>query len=66
MFKAPRISWWMRFVSGDTYGDVVGFFSIPPNAPTGLTATPGTNLVTLSWTAATGSPNSYNIKTLNH
>jgi fibronectin type 3 domain-containing protein len=47
---------------GDTYGDVVGFVSIPPNAPTGLTATPGANLVSLSWTAATGSPNSYNVK----
>jgi hypothetical protein len=47
---------------GDTYGDVVGFISTPPNAPTGLGATPGPNSVALSWTAATGSPTSYNIK----
>jgi fibronectin type 3 domain-containing protein len=47
---------------GNTYGDVVGFVSIPPNAPTGLNATPGANLVSLSWTAATGSPNGYNVK----
>jgi fibronectin type 3 domain-containing protein len=47
---------------GDTYGDVVGFVSIPPAAPAGLAATSGTNSVTLTWTAATGIPNSYNIK----
>jgi hypothetical protein len=46
---------------GDTYGDVVGFVSTPPGVPTGLGATPGPNSVTLTWTAATGSPNSYNI-----
>ena len=50
---------------GDTYGDVVGYVSIAPNAPTGLNATPGTNLVSLSWTAATGSPTSYNVKRSN-
>ena len=47
---------------GDTYGDVVGYVGTPPNPPTGLNATPGTNLVSLSWTAATGSPTSYNVK----
>lgn len=47
---------------GDSYGDVVGFISIPPNAPSGLNATPGANLVSLSWTAATGNPASYNVK----
>jgi hypothetical protein len=47
---------------GDTYGEVVGYVSIPPNAPTGLNATSGTNLVSLSWTAATGSPTGYNVK----
>jgi fibronectin type 3 domain-containing protein len=47
---------------GDTYGDVVGFVSIPPAAPAGLAATSGTNSVTLTWTAATGFPNNYNIK----
>ena len=47
---------------GDTYSDVVGYVSIPPNAPTGLNATAATNLVSLSWTAATGSPTSYNVK----
>jgi hypothetical protein len=47
---------------GDTYGDVVGYVGTPPNPPTGLGATPGANLVSLSWTAATGSPTSYNVK----
>jgi hypothetical protein len=47
---------------GDTYGDVVGHVATPPNAPTALNATPGANLVALSWTAATGSPTSYNVK----
>lgn len=47
---------------GDTYGDVVGYVSAPPNTPTGLNATAGTNLVSLSWTAASGSPASYNVK----
>ncbi|MEI6074149.1 MAG: hypothetical protein WCS94_01160 [Verrucomicrobiota bacterium] len=47
---------------GDTYGEVVGYVSVPPNAPTGLNAMPGTNLVSLSWTAANGSPTGYNVK----
>jgi hypothetical protein len=47
---------------GDTYGDVVGHVATPPSAPTGLNATPGANLVSLSWTAASGSPTSYNVK----
>jgi hypothetical protein len=47
---------------GDTYGDVVGYVATPPNPPTGLNATPGTNSVSLSWTAATGSPTGYNVK----
>ena len=47
---------------GDTYGDVVGAVTVPPGTPTGLNATPGTNLVSLSWTAATGSPTGYNVK----
>ena len=38
---------------GDTYGDVVGFVP-PPAAPTGLTATPGVNSVSLSWNATSG------------
>jgi hypothetical protein len=38
---------------GDTYGDVVGFVP-PPAAPTGLTATPGVNSVSLSWDATIG------------
>jgi hypothetical protein len=46
---------------GDTYGDVVGLVN-PPHAPTGLTATPGANLVSLSWTTATGSPSGYTVK----
>jgi fibronectin type 3 domain-containing protein len=48
--------------TGSSYSDVVGYVSVPPNAPTGLNATPGINLVSLSWTAATGSPSGYNIK----
>lgn len=47
---------------GDTYGDVVGHVNTPPNAPTGLTATPGANLVSLSWNAAAGSPTGYTVK----
>jgi len=47
---------------GDSYGDVVGFVSIPPNAPAGLVATPGTNSVSLTWPAAAGDPTSYHIK----
>jgi fibronectin type 3 domain-containing protein len=47
---------------GDTYGDVVGHVATPPSAPTGLIATPGANVVNLSWTAAAGSPTSYNVK----
>lgn len=47
---------------GDTYGDVVGNAGTPPNPPTGVGATPGTNTVFLSWTAATGNPTSYNVK----
>jgi hypothetical protein len=35
--------------------------NVPPNAPTGLIATAGTNLVTLSWTGSAGAV-SYNIK----
>lgn len=33
-----------------------------PNAPTGLSATAGGNEVTLTWTAPSGSVNSYNVK----
>ena len=47
---------------GDTYGDVVGYVSTPPNPPAGLNATSGSNLVSLSWTAAAGSPTGYNVK----
>jgi hypothetical protein len=47
---------------GDTYADVVDAVIAPPNTPTGLNATPGANLVSLSWTAATGSPTGYNVK----
>ena len=46
----------------DTYSDVVDAVLVPPAIPTGLTATPGANQVSLSWTATTGYPNSYNVK----
>ena len=38
---------------GDTYGDVVGYVP-PPAAPTGLTATPGVNSVSLGWNTVSG------------
>jgi MBG domain len=38
---------------GDTYGDVAAYVP-PPAAPTGLTATPGANTVSLSWDATPG------------
>jgi len=47
---------------GDSYGDVVGHVSTPPDAPTGLGATSGSNSVMLAWTASIGNPASYNIK----
>lgn len=48
--------------TGDTYADAVGAVTAPPDAPSGLNATAGTNLVSLSWTAADGIPSSYNVK----
>jgi hypothetical protein len=47
---------------GDTYGDVVGHVGAPPDAPTGLGATAGSNSVSLTWTAAAGHPTGYHIK----
>jgi hypothetical protein len=47
---------------GDSYADVVGAVTVAPEAPSGLTATSGTNLVSLSWTAAGGAPTGYNVK----
>jgi fibronectin type 3 domain-containing protein len=47
---------------GDTYADAIAAVTAPPDAPTGLNATAGTNLVSLSWTAAAGIPSSYNVK----
>ncbi len=38
---------------GDTYGDVAGFAPLP-SVPTGLSATPGVNSVSLNWSAASG------------
>jgi hypothetical protein len=38
---------------GDTYGDVTAYVP-PPDAPTGLVATPGNNSVSLSWDATSG------------
>lgn len=47
---------------GDTYGEAISAVTAPPAAPTGLNAMAGTNHVSLSWTAATGIPASYNVK----
>lgn len=38
---------------GDTYGDVTAYVP-PPDAPTGLVATPGNNTVSLSWDVTSG------------
>ena len=46
----------------DTYADVVDAVTVPPGTPTGLNATAGSNSVSLSWTASTDSPLSYNVK----
>lgn len=46
----------------NSYSDAVDAVIIPPSIPTGLNATPGANQVSLSWSAATGSPLSYNLK----
>ena len=47
---------------GDSYGEVVGYTGSPPEAPTGLNATPGPNLVSLGWNAPAGNPTGYNVK----
>jgi fibronectin type 3 domain-containing protein len=48
---------------GLSYAEVVDAVVAAPNTPTGLSATPGTNLVSLSWTAAGGGlPTGYNVK----
>jgi fibronectin type 3 domain-containing protein len=46
----------------DTYADVVDAVVTPPDTPTGLGATAGSNSVSLSWTAAGGSPTGYRVK----
>ncbi|MCC5808132.1 MAG: fibronectin type III domain-containing protein [Opitutales bacterium] len=52
-----------EFRIADTYVDVVDAVVIPPNVPTGLSATAGNNAISLSWTAATGgTPTGYNVK----
>ena len=48
--------------TGNTYAEAISAVTAPPDAPTGLNAVAGTNHVTLSWTAATGIPASYNVK----
>lgn len=49
---------------GTTWADVTPPSGVtPPATPTGLTVTSsGANFVSLSWTASTGSPTSYNVK----
>lgn len=52
-----------EFSIADTYADVVRAVVIPPNTPAGLNTTSGTNMVSLSWTAATGgAPTGYTVK----
>lgn len=51
-----------EFRVGDNFGDVVGFAPPIPSVPTSLAATAGNNSVSLSWTASTGSPTTYNVK----
>ncbi len=51
-----------EFRVGDNFGDVVGFAPPIPSVPTGLAAIAGNNSVSLSWTASTGSPATYNVK----
>ena len=47
----------------DSYVGAVDAVVTPPDAPAGLNATPGTNAVSLSWTAAGGGlPTSYHVK----
>jgi len=47
----------------ETYAAAVDAVVVPPNTPTGLNATPGSNSVSLSWTAAGGGlPTGYNVK----
>ena len=55
-----------EFRIAETYAEVVDAVVDPPDAPTGLMATAGSNLVSLSWTAATGDPISYNVKRSTH
>jgi hypothetical protein len=47
---------------GTTWADAVNYTIAAPSAPTGLSATPGANSVSLNWTPASGSPTSYNVK----
>ncbi len=47
---------------GTTWADVVDYVVPAPSAPTGVSATPGGNSVSLTWTAAAGNPVSYNVK----
>ncbi|NDV63403.1 hypothetical protein G0Q06_13135 [Puniceicoccales bacterium CK1056] len=47
----------------ENYNKVVDAVTAPPSVPTGLSATPGDNQVSLSWTGSTsGYPTSYNVK----
>jgi len=52
-----------EFRFAETYAEVVDAVTTAPDAPTGLNAMSGSNLVSLSWTAAGGGlPTSYNVK----
>ena len=51
-----------EFRIGSTYAEAISAVSAPPDAPGGLNAAAGTNLVSLSWNAAAGIPSSYNVK----
>ena len=52
-----------EFRFAESYAAVVDAVVDPPDTPAGLSAVPGTNSVSLSWTAATGgAPTGYNVK----
>jgi hypothetical protein len=67
-FKASSTNQTLSFVGTDTHGgdntvflDKIGIQTLIPPVPTGLSATPGSNQVVLTWNAASGATG-YNLK----